>query len=324
MRTRPTSRSNQHRSPATTSLVPLPQPQEREFVFLQGEIRLRQVHIANLESEIAPLLAALDAFEWDYKARVGTLQAELQSIRREAQTIEDRTARLHARLVADPDGILGDVFTPEELREIGELFGIEVPASWFAPDDEVERRERERAWRFHESTGEEAGEHEWLRNQRRAARRPEPPEELRALYRRLARLCHPDLATDEADRARRQDLMRRINAAWHDRNLKALQDIEQDRVGTVGWSALRDWAERLLWARRELVRLDERIIGLTERLQQLRSNDTFPLWFNPALGNSVITNRVTSLRIDIANAQYRLEKAREAFRQALHHYASAA
>lgn len=304
------------------ALVALPQPEEREFSFLQGEIRLRHIHIQKLEQEIGPLIAALEAFEWEYKARVGTLQSELRSIRQEIETIESRTARLHARLVADPDGILGEVFTREELQEIGDLFGIEVPASWFTGDDEPGRRERDRTWSFHRESNEDGGEHEWLRNQRRVTHRAEPDAETRSLYRKLARMCHPDLAVDDADRSRRQELMRRINAAWHARDLSALQDIEQDRIATVGWSALRSWAERLVWARRELVRLDDRILGLTARLRSLRANDTFPLWFNSSLGNSVIANRVTTLRIDIANAQHHLDQARESFRQALRHYAS--
>jgi hypothetical protein len=320
MRTTQAPTSTQQQQPAVMALVCIPQPEERDFVFLQGEIRLRQLHIERLESEIGPLLDALNTFEWEYKARVGTLQSELRSLNHQIQTFEHRTARIHARLVADPDGILGEIFSREELQEIGELFGIEVPASWFAREDELDRQEREREWRFHESAGEEAFRRD---RGRKSSARKEPDAELRSLYRRLARLCHPDLATSDADRTRRQELMHRINAAWHDRDIDALREIEHDRIGTVGWSALRGWAERLVWARRELVRLDARIIALTERLQSLRSSDTFPLWFNPSLGNSVITNRTTTLRIDIANAQHRLDQAREAFRQALRHYAIA-
>jgi hypothetical protein len=310
--------------PPAFALVCLPSEDERRFAYLEGEIRLRQLHIERLEAEIAPLDKALDAFEWDYKARVGTLQNELRTLHDLIQRIEHRTARIHARLVADPEGILGDVFSPQELVEIGEMFGIDIPPSWFAPD-EGEERQREREWRFYDDeVRQEWAEREASRRERRASRRPEPSQDLRNLYRSLARLCHPDLATDEADRSRRQELMRRINAAWHAQDLGALREIEQDRIGTLGWRALKNWAERLLWARREVARLDARIIALTERLQALRNSDTFPLWFNPTLGNSVITNRVTTLRIDIANAQHRLDQVKDAFRQALHHYAATA
>jgi hypothetical protein len=40
-----------------------------------------------------------------------------------------------------------------------------------------------------------------------------PPAEARALYRALARLCHPDLGVDAADRERRRVFMIRVNEA---------------------------------------------------------------------------------------------------------------
>ena len=313
--------------PRALALVCLPSPEERDFAFLDAEIKLRQAHIDRLEAEIDPLIVALEKFEWEYKAHLGGLQNELRELNRLVETLEHRTVRIHARLVADPNGILGDLFTREELNEIGEMFGIEIPASWFAAEEDDERQERERAWRFHQGTNQNAeAEEEILRQMQRGHRKRLPEEErkeCRTLYLSLARLCHPDLATDEADRSRRDELMLRINAAWHAQDLDGLRDIERDRAGTLGWRALTNWAERVLWARREYARLDARVIALTERLQALRTSDTFPLWFNPALGTSVINQRAVTLRIDIANAHHRVDEAKEAFRHALRHYAAA-
>lgn len=322
-------------APAPTSAIPparalacVPPPEQRDFTYLEAEIRLRKVHIARLEAEIAPLLAALDRFEWEYKGRLGGLQHELRGLRDLIERIEHRTVRIHARLVADPDGVLGDVFSRDELNEIGAMFGIEIPPSWFAGDEEADRQERERAWRFYQDNGQnQREEEEILRRMRQRHHRRMPEEErqeLRTLYLSLARLCHPDLAGDDDERVRRQELMLRINDAWHAQSLEALRGIEQDRIGLLGWRALTSWAERVLWARRECVRLDQQVIALTERLQALRASDTFPLWFNPTLGNSVISQRAVSLRIDIASARHRLDEAKEAFRQALRHYAAAA
>jgi len=164
-----------------------------------------------------------------------------------------------------------------------------------------------------------------VRQMRRGRARFVPREErqeIRTLYRSLARLCHPDLARDDDDRTRRQELMLRINDAWERQDLDDLRRIEADRGGVLGWRSLTSWAERVIWARRECVRLDSQVIALTERLRALRSSDTFPLWFNPSLGHSVITQRATTLRIDIANAHHRVDEAKEAFRQALQHYAA--
>lgn len=308
-------------------MVCLPDPAEMEFDRLQGEIRLRNIRIQDIEAEIAPLDAAFSAFEWTYRSRLGPLQTELRSIRGQCEIIEHRTIRIHARLVADPDGVLGDLFTREELNEIGEMFGIEIPPSWFAKEDDGARQEQERAWRFHQATGRnDAEEEEILRQMRRQRRSRALPEEerqeLRRLYLSLARSCHPDLASDDQDRARRDDLMLRINDAWHRQDLAALREVDRDRGGVFGWRALANWAERALWAQAECVRLDEQIAMLMARLHALRTNETHALWFNQALGESVITQRATALRIDIANATHRLDEAKEGFRQALRHFAA--
>ncbi|MBA2469741.1 MAG: hypothetical protein H0V37_10085 [Chloroflexia bacterium] len=309
-----------------SALVCLPSPEQRDFAFLEAEIRLRHLQVGRLEAEIAPLIAALEKFEWEYKGRLGALQRELHELQGLIERLEHRTVRIHARLAADPSGVLGDLFTRDELNEIGEMFGIEIPASWVAPDEAAERQERERAWRFHQGTNRnDEAEEEILRQVRRGRARHVPQEErkeIRTLYRSLARLCHPDLAEDEADRERRQELMLQINDAWERQDLDDLRRIERDRGGVLGWRSLANWAERVIWARRECVRLDSQVIALTERLQALRSSDTFPLWFNPSLGNSVITQRATSLRIDIANAHFRVDEAKDAFKQALQYYAA--
>lgn len=53
---------------------------------------------------------------------------------------------------------------------------------------------------------------------------------LKRLYRRLARVLHPDLARDEAERARLGDLMARVNAAYAGRDRTALE-VMAEKVG---------------------------------------------------------------------------------------------
>ncbi len=118
-------------------------------------------------------------------------------------------------------------------------------------------------------------------------------------------------------------MMLRINNAWHDQDLDLLRGIDRESAHEGGRDARGSFAERVRWARAECLRLDERIGELTRRLQALRASDTFPLWFNPTLGNSVISQRATALRIDIANAHRQADEAKDAFRQALRYYATA-
>ena len=43
---------------------------------------------------------------------------------------------------------------------------------------------------------------------------PRPADLARRLYRTLIKLCHPDLASSDADRARREEFTARVNAAY--------------------------------------------------------------------------------------------------------------
>lgn len=296
---------------------------EREYTDLTLRIGWRTDQIAALEAELGPIQHAFETFEWEYTQRVGNLAARLRTVRATTLRMEHQTARIHARLLADPSGILGDLFDRDELREIGEMFGIDVPDEWFASAREAHRSGGD-DWDW---AGEgNAGEEEILRGIRRNARQRLPEHyavELRTRYLELARRFHPDLADSDDERTLRQEIMLRINHAWQCQDLEALRDIDQELEQMLpGWSA-DHLAHRLAWARRECERLDEKAVALLGRIRQLRASETFPLWFNSTLGRTVITQRASALRRDIEREQERLEEAKLDFKQALAHYAAA-
>jgi hypothetical protein len=303
----------------TSALVPTASLEEHEYTRLLIAIKTRQGKIAELETAISPLEHALETFEWEYQTRLGALLAEVRDLQQTTERIEHRTARIHARMVCDPGGLLGDLFDREELTDIGEMFGIDIPESWFGPPREEPREDR--GWNF--SGNQNTGEEEILRRLQLRKQRPaaDTDPEARKLYRDLARRFHPDLASDDLERGTRQEMMLRINAAWQDRDYATLKRIFHETEHLAdGWQQSR-LAIRLNWAKREAARLDERIVALHERLRTLRSSDTFPLWFNPQLGNSVIARQALALRSDIAEQTERLAAAKDAFRQALHAFA---
>lgn len=57
---------------------------------------------------------------------------------------------------------------------------------------------------------------------------PSPSEELRNLFRKVAKIIHPDLATDEEERAFRTRLMARANAAYKRNDEAALEQILEE------------------------------------------------------------------------------------------------
>lgn len=85
-------------------------------------------------------------------------------------------------------------------------------------------------------TGYEAAEQKARTNQQavdekltgKEQKPPPPSEELRNLFRKVAKTIHPDLATDEEDRGFRTRLMARANAAYKRNDKAALEQILEE------------------------------------------------------------------------------------------------
>lgn len=113
--------------------------------------------------------------------------------------------------------------------------------------------------------------------ERRAAPRvpaPEaaPPEDLKTLYRRLARLLHPDLIQGDAvERARRSDLMARANEAWRHRDRVALE-LLAERLGAGGADALFTESDRLAHLAGRAAGMEAALARLTSFRQRLETS----------------------------------------------------
>jgi predicted nucleic acid-binding Zn-ribbon protein len=306
-------------SPSTCTAIVLTRSAEEEaWHDLQVTIRKRRLRIRKLQQEIRPLEEALARFERNYRIQLGGLQEELRRLRAEAHTLEHRTERIHARIASDPNDELGDLFTPEELEEIGRFFDFDIPDSWFERQDEADAGEGDADGDHFDASGEG-----WHRIEEPEERRAGHArlDELKALYRSLARRFHPDLCTDAADAAYRHECMLRANHAWQQGDLELLQELadETERLAP-DWTTW-TWLRRLQSARRENDRITRQISKLRRRLKELRTNETFPLWSSGGLGESLISARRKSLERDIAMARNDLGSAQDAFRTAMEQWA---
>lgn len=151
--------------------------------------------------------------------------------------------------------------------EVGSLYAeldaIEVQIAEeelkLAPDDEeIKRKVEEARKRAEESAIDEdevfqACSHKW-----------NPSPEAKKTYHKLARLIHPDLAIGAEERARRHDLMAKLNDAYADgdRNLlNKLVEEYRDSPELVKGDTIGD----------ELVRAIRQISQVTARLRELRA-----------------------------------------------------
>lgn len=296
-------------------LVPVTTNEEVQLALVSMRIAWQKDELRELRRQLAPLEEAFNAFEQRVSAQSADLTAERDRLRHICNELEGYTARLQTRLIADPEGHLSAVFTPDELREIGRLCGVDVPEAWFDFSES------------HATTsgnGWQATDDAWFEDTEQPLQ-PESREdanELRSLYRQLARTFHPDLAGDESERTFRQEVMLRINQAWHMRDLYAMRDIGADVKDLVQGSLMSTIAYQLAWHGRELARLEEEGAQLRNRISSLRASKTVALWHSPALANAAIARHVSRLREEIAELTSRRETAMEEFRLALGTYAA--
>jgi hypothetical protein len=90
-----------------------------------------------------------------------------------------------------------------------------------------------------------------------------PSENLRKLFREVAKKIHPDLTTDPKERERRHDLMARLN--------KAYDEMEEDKIRAI----LQEWedgrqSEEVLSVGGQLVRTIRKIAQVRQRLERIR------------------------------------------------------
>lgn len=177
------------------------------------EARLKEVleEVTRLDLEIEELSLALAEFSRRWEQGLGQSFADCA-----------RADRLLRRLKALEDALVEESLRVREAepRRPGQRRVGKAARSHLGHGREEEPREAEA--RRPEATGKGPSS--------------EPPEveaaeiALKRVYRRLARLLHPDLAQDEAERAKLSDLMARVNAAYARGDLTELS-LMAERVG---------------------------------------------------------------------------------------------
>ncbi|MFF0446161.1 J domain-containing protein [Streptomyces sp. NPDC004609] len=172
---------------------------------LEKAVRAAEQALIEFEIALETFRVEVENFSRLHHQRLGPMYARLDEL--DAQIAEARAART------------GD---PEDLRKAQEARAIVMPMPGV---DEL----------FHDwmdSDGLSPEASAMLSGQRvRAPKRVRPSEEARRLYRELARKAHPDLAQDEPERARREEFITRVNAAY------GLGDAEQLRELAAEWEA---------------------------------------------------------------------------------------
>jgi hypothetical protein len=139
-----------------------------------------------------------------------------------------------------------------------------------------------------------------------------PRKSLKSLYREVAKAIHPDLASDEEDRLRRQELMTIANQAYGMGDRTALEEILSDWELEPESGA--DVALELVRVIRLIARTRQNIHALMRQIEELKSTDIFgfKLRVDEARhdGVDLMAEMVVRVEQDIDQARRRLEQLR--------------
>ena len=198
-------------------------------------------------SELASLEAELAQHELD----LATLQAELR-------TFENRYLR-----------IVGVRYT--KLDEI-EAQIAEALARLNPKDNKAKEKAEKARYQAQESahaTGNIQEQKEPLRFK--------PSENLKKLYREVAKSIHPDLSTDEEERLRRQQLMAEANRAYEEGDEERLRAILREWESSPESVKGEGPGAELVRVIRKIAQVEERLRTIEVEIAQLKESDLYKL-----------------------------------------------
>jgi hypothetical protein len=138
---------------------------------------------------------------------------------------------------------------------------------------------------------------------------------LKSLYRGVAKAVHPDLAADEVERLRRQELMALANEAYQTGNRQVLIDLlsEWEQAPDTYGSEL-DIALELVRVIRQIAAIQQNIHAVIRQTEELKQTDLylFKLRVDDALtdGIDLLAEMAAAVDLDIARLRRRLSLAR--------------
>ena len=229
-------------------------------------------------------MTAADPVRWE-DPEIARVEAELAAVSEDLAQAEADLAEARALLrvfTRAHDRLLAPLLA--ELDDIEARIAEACAAASRRPDDLRDAQAaRARARESATAADSAAGQPEMPAGPAR-----QPPAGAKELYRELARKCHPDLGTGDADRERRRAFMIRVNEAYErgDADLLRLLGHEWDRTQGDGAVADGGGPDRLSRLRDMLAAARGRLAGVRAELAEVTGTGLGPLLFGaggPAL-----------------------------------------
>lgn len=224
-----------------STLVPAKTKWREKIEQLRAQLETLSGDLVEKEADVAERLAAIGAFEFKLRSRIGKLSQKLAALEDEVQQLRRQLERLQWW----DDAFAFDAHQTDEWS-----MGSGAAA--------------EGSYRYREKVSESP----------QVALEAEEAAQMKKLYRQLAHRFHPDLAVDERDHAYRTQLMMAINAAYAAGDLDKLMSLalEPDAAQRVdGTQTERQIAEGL---QREIDRVQRRLSEIQLELHRLSQHQS--------------------------------------------------
>lgn len=236
-----------------------------------------------------------------------TKRAELEALEAKLAQGELDLATLKAELHA---------FEARYLRAVGTLYWeldeieariAEANARLHPDKVEVQHRAAEARARARE-TAEAVGK----AKERREAEEFRPSEDLKQLYREVAKRIHPDLSPDDDDRARRNDMMAEANRAYEEGDAERLRAILTEWETSPESIRGDDLDARIERLTRKIERAKARLAGIRDEKAELLQSDLWVLKRKvekaAEMGRDLISEMARRVRESIEAAEKRLRQ----------------
>ncbi|MEU5434096.1 hypothetical protein AB0G73_12060 [Streptomyces sp. NPDC020719] len=216
-----------------------PETPERPEARLDRAVRAAEQALIEFEIAVETFRVEVENFSRLHHQKLGPMYARLDEL--DAQIAEARAA------------LTGD---PEDLRKAREARAAVLPM----PGVE----ELFHDWMDSDGLSPEAAS--MLTDQPvRPPKRVRPSEEARRLYRELARKAHPDLAQEDGERARRDEFIARVNAAYGRGDEALLRELSEEWAAGPVPEEVRPSESEELYARLEWLAQRKELLAVLAR-----------------------------------------------------------
>ncbi len=253
--------------------------------------KLQRTVLAPEEIELRKKRSVLERL----KDRLADREEEMADLRSELEQFEARYTMEVGRLYADFDEIEAQI-AEEEAKLV--------------PDDHEIRKKAEELRRRAEESAARANDE----NLEQISFRLKPTAEAKKAYHDLARVIHPDLALDAAEKERRHGLMAKLNEAYSAGNQTLLNKLTDEFRTSPEQVTGDSVGDNLVRSIRQISQIKYRLIEISAEKQKAESSELFALnqkaHAEMAEGRNMLKQMAERTRTHIMKSERRLVNLR--------------